>query len=409
MKILVDGIFQAFREVRSNAFRAALTILGVALGVAALVAMLGVLESMLTGMQTFNSTRGGLTKIAVNDQPVSAEQAHLKYLSEGRTLRDVEALTRNSSLVRNISPELDLDWQPVAHGGQSDWAMIHGSTPAYRALYDLETAEGRFLSELDLERAADVCVMGAEIAQQVFPPGEPVIGQRVRIGTRAFTIVGVLTNYVSRLAGRNALWRRNWSVWIPLTTAQKRFTGNQRISLLEMQAVDLPSMVPAMDEVESILRPIHRWVRDFKVDNELETMQDFGRQQQRLRASLGGVAALSLLIGGIGIMSVMLAGVNDRIREIGVRRALGAQQSDIFLQFLFEATVLSSLGGIGGVVGGIGLIHFLDRVMITQPPVLVPAALVIGAVASMVTGVLAGLYPALRAASLDPIEALRAE
>jgi ABC-type antimicrobial peptide transport system permease subunit len=154
---------------------------------------------------------------------------------------------------------------------------------------------------------------------------------------------------------------------------------------------------------------VHRWVRDFKVDNELATMQDFSRQQQRLRASLGGVAALSLLIGGIGIMSVMLAGVNDRIREIGVRKALGAQQSDIFLQFLFEATVLSSLGGAGGVIGGIGLIHFLDRVMVTQPPVLVPGALVIGAVASMVTGLLAGLYPALRAASLDPIEALRAE
>src|SRR6185295_15854063 len=134
---------------------------------------------------------------------------------------------------------------------------------------------------------------------------------------------------------------------------------------------------------------VHRWVRDFKVDNELATMQDFSRQQQRLRASLGGVATLSLLIGGIGIMSVMLAGVNDRIREIGVRKALGAQQSDIFLQFLFEATVLSSLGGLAGVLGGIGLIHLLDRVMIAQPPVLVPAALLLGAVASMLTGLLA--------------------
>jgi len=410
MKLLIDGVVQAGREVRSNAFRAALTILGVALGVAALVAMLGVLESMLTGMQTFNSTRGGLTKISVNDQPVPVEQAHLKYLSEGRTLRDVEALSRNASLMRNISPDVDLDWLPVAHQAQFEWARIHGATPALCALYELDTKAGRFLSELDVEQSADVCVLGSDIADQIFTPGDPVIGERVRIGEKhVFTIIGVLNKYVSRLAGRNALWRRNWSVWMPITTAQKQFTGTKRINLLEMQAVDLPNMVPAMDEVESILRPIHRWVRDFKVDNELATMQDFGRQQQRLRASLGGVAALSLLIGGIGIMSVMLAGVNDRIREIGVRKALGAQQSDIFVQFLFEAIVLSSLGGIGGVVGGIGLIHFLDQVMITQPPVLVPAALVIGAGASMVTGVLAGLYPALRAASLDPIEALRAE
>ncbi len=411
MKILIDGVVQAVREVRSNAFRAALTILGVALGVAALVAMLGVLESMLTGMQTFNSTRGGLTKISVNDQPVPVEQAHLKYLlRQAARCQDAEALNCNSTLVRNVSPDVDLDWQPVAHGAQMDWARVHGATPAYRALYDLETKSGRFLSELDCEQSAPVCVLGSDIADQIFTPGEPVVGKQVLIGGKhMFTIVGVLTHYMSRQGGRNALWRRNWTVWMPITTAQKQFTGTKKISLLEMQAIDLPNMVPAMDEVESILRPVHRWVRDFKVENDLATMQDFGRQQQRLRASLGSVAALSLLIGGIGIMSVMLAGVNDRIREIGVRKALGAQQSDIFIQFLFEATVLSSVGGFGGVLGGIGLIHFLDRVMVTQPPVLVPAALVIGAVASMVTGLLAGLYPALRAASLDPIEALRAE
>lgn len=409
MKIVLDGIVQAVREIRSNGFRATLTILGVALGVAALVAMMGVLESMLTSMQTFNSLRGGLTKIIVLEQPVPVEQAHLKYLSAGRTLRDVEALNRNASLVRNVSPDVDLDWQPIAHAAQSDWAMIHGSTPALRALYGLEVEQGRFLTDLDSDQAADVCVLGAEVALQIFQPGERVLGQRVKIGTHAFIIVGVMKKSMSRLAGRNALWRRNWSAWIPITAAQKRFTGSQRITSLEMQAIELTSMVPAMEEAESILRPIHRWVRDFKVDNELATMQDFGRQQQRLRASLGGVAALSLLIGGIGIMSVMLAGVNDRIREIGVRKALGAQQSDIFLQFLFEATVLSSLGGVGGVLGGIGLIHLLDQVMIAQPPVLVPTALVLGGVASMVTGLLAGLYPALRAASLDPIEALRAE
>jgi ABC-type antimicrobial peptide transport system permease subunit len=409
VKIVFDGIVQAAREIRSNLFRATLTILGVALGVAALVAMMGVLESMLVGMQSFNSVRGGLTKIAVNEQPLPEEQQHLKYLSGGRTLRDVQAISRNATLVRNVSPEVDLDWNPIAHGDQSDWAMIHGSTPALCALYGLEVEQGRFLTDLDSDRAADVCVLGAEVAKQIFPPGDAVVGQHVRIGTHAFTVVGVMERYMSRLAGRNALWRRNWTAWIPIATAQKRFTGSQRITSLEMQALDLANMVPAMDEVEAIVRPIHRWVRDFKVDNELATMQDFGRQQQRLRASLGGVAALSLLIGGIGIMSVMLAGVNDRIREIGVRRALGAQQSDIFLQFLFEATVLSSLGGIGGVVGGIGLIHLLQHIMVAPAPVLVPAALVLGGIASMMTGLLAGLYPALRAASLDPIEALRAE
>ncbi len=409
MKAVLAGVVEAGREIRTNAFRALLTILGVALGVAALVAMLGVLESMLTGMQTFTAVRGGLTKIAVNDEPVAADQLHLKYLSAGRTLRDVEALQRNGTLLRNITPGVGLSWHPATHLDRTDWFNIEGTGPAVRDLYDLEVDQGRFLTDSDADQVADVCVLGADVVEQLFLPGEHVLGQRVNVDQHAFRVVGTMKRLVSRVAGRNAMWRRNATVWIPLSTAQKKFTGNRKLTSLELQAVDLPSMVGAMEEVEGILRPVHRWVRDFKVENQVDVMSDFGRQQARLRNSLGGVAALSLLIGGIGIMSVMLAGVNDRIREIGVRKALGAQQADIFLQFLCEATVLSLLGGLGGVVGGIGLIHFLDQVMVAQPPVLVPGALVLGAVASILTGLLAGLYPALRAAALDPIEALRAE
>ncbi|MDB6128658.1 MAG: hypothetical protein JWM35_2554 [Verrucomicrobia bacterium] len=409
LKTMFEGMLQGFREIRSNPFRAALSVLGVALGVAALVAMLGVLESMLAGMQSFNAARGGLAKIVVNVQPVPLEQSHLKALSAGRTMRDVEFLRRHATMVRNISPEVDLTWQPIAHGLQSDWAMIHGSTPAAAALYDFELAQGRFLSDFDVENLTGVCVLGAEIALNIFPPGEPLVGKKLRIGPHAFTVVGVLRHSESRQSGRNQLWRRNWSVWIPITTAQKRFTGSRRVDGIEMQANDLALMVPAMDEVESILRPVHRWVRDFRVENQLATLQDFGRQQQRLRDTLAAVAALSLVIGGIGVMSVMLAGVNDRIREIGVRKALGAQHTDIFLQFLFEAIGLSLLGGIGGVLGGIGVVHLLRQILIEQPPVLVPSAFYLGAGASVATGLIAGLYPALRAALLEPIDALHVD
>jgi ABC-type antimicrobial peptide transport system permease subunit len=409
MNALREGMGQGFREIRASPFRAALTIFAVALGVAALVAMLGVLESMLAAMKNYNKDRGGLNKITVIEQAVPAEQAHLKYLSAGRSLRDVEALRRNATFVRNISPEVDLSWLPVAHSAQSDWAMIHGSTAAVADLYGLELARGRFLSDLDVDQFAPVCVLGSEVTLQIFPPGQPVLGQKVRIGAHAFTVVGQLRRYDSRQSGRNALWRRNWSVWIPITTAQKRFTGTRRVDALEMQVTDLTQLIPAMDEVESIVRPMHRWVRDFNVENQLATLQDFGRQQERLRASLGGVAALSLLIGGIGVMSVMLAGVNDRIREIGVRKALGAQHTDIFLQFLFESMGVSLLGGLAGVMGGIGLVRILGQIMVEQPPVLLPGALYLGTVASIATGLLAGIYPALRAAALEPIDALRAE
>jgi ABC-type antimicrobial peptide transport system permease subunit len=252
-------------------------------------------------------------------------------------------------------------------------------------------------------------VLGAEVAVQIFPPGQVVVGQKLQVGRHVFTVVGILHHYRSRQSGRNALWRRNWTVWIPLTTAQKRFTGSRRIDTLEMQVDDLQNLVPAMDEAENILRPLHRWVRDFKVENQLAILQDFARQQERLRTSLGGVAALSLIIGAIGVMSIMLAGVNDRIREIGVRKALGAQHSDIFFQFLCESVGISLIGGVFGAAGGMALIRILARIMVEQPPVFVPAALIVGAAASLATGVVAGLYPALRAAGLEPIDALRAE
>lgn len=409
MKPWFDSLRQALREIRSNAFRGALTVLGVALGVAALVAMLGVMESMLSTMESVNAAGGGMTKIAVTPQALPAEQAHLKNVSAGRTLRDVEALRRHATLIEHISAAVNLDWMPVSQATFTDWAMIQGATPEIRYLYNLDLGDGRFLGNVDVDHFAPVCVLGASIAGQIFPPGQKIVGQKVRIGSSAFTIVGVLKPSYSRQAGRNALWRRNWTVWIPITTAQKRFTGSRKVDLLEMQAVTLTAMVTAMEQVESILRPVHRWVRDFKVDNQLATMQNFTRQQARLRASLGGVAALSLVIGAIGILSIMLAGVNDRIREIGVRRALGAQQSDIFLQFLSEAALLSALGGLAGMAGGTLLVHALGRIMVQQPPVLVPWALAVGVAASVATGLIAGLYPACRAASLDPIEALRTE
>lgn len=409
MNPVAEGLVQGFREIRASPFRAVLTLLAVALGVAALIAMMGVLESMLAGMKSFNTARGGLTKISITEQAVPPEQQHLKNLSPGRSLRDVEAIRRNATLVRDLSPEVNLDWLPVAHAAQADWSMIHGVTPGLAALYEFELKEGRFVTGVDVDTFAPVCVVGAEIALNMFPPGERILGRQLKIGAHAFTVVGVLRRYQSRQAGRNALWRRNWTTWIPISTAQKKFRGTTRVDSIEMQVADLEQLVPAMDEVESIVRPLHRWVRDFKVENQLESLQDFSRQQERLRASLGGVAALSLVIGGIGVMSVMLAGVNDRVREIGVRKALGAQQVDIFLQFLFEALGISLLGGLVGLAAGVGLVHLLARMIVEQPPVLVPAALYVGAAASIVTGLAAGLYPALRAAALQPIEALRAE
>ncbi len=409
MRILLDGLLQAGRELRANPFRALLTLLGITFGVAALIAMVGVMESMVSSMQAFNDARGGISKISISQQAVPTDQQYRAALSPGRTLRDVEAIKRQSQLVHHVSPEVHVGWRPTVHNKQHDWFYIQGVTPESAYIKTYETSQGRFISDLDVDLAASTCVIGFDMAKHLYEPGEPVVGSRIIVDGVALTVIGVLRDYDAKVAGRNALWRNNWSVYLPLSTSQKRFTFQRTVDAIDMQVIDLTQMAAAMEEVTNIVRPLHRGIADFKVENQIDTMQDFGAQQTRLRVALGTVAGFSLLIGGIGIMGIMLAGVNERVREIGVRMAIGARPGDVFAQFIFEATVLGIAGGLTGIAAGVGLVKLLETLLTDQTPVLVPWALALGAISSTLTGFMAGLYPALRAANLNPITALHYE
>lgn len=409
MRILFDGFPQAGRELRANPFRALLTLLGITFGVASLIAMVGVMESMVQGMQAFNDARGGLHKISVNKQAVPTNQQHRAGLSPGRTMRDAEALELQAKLVHHISPFVEVGWRPIHHGKSHDWFNVQGITPQAAYINTYEVQKGRFISDLDVDLVAAVCVISDGMSKHLFAPGETIIGTKIVIENNPYTIIGILRRYESKVGGRNALWLNNWSVWIPISTAQKRHTFRRTIDKLEMHAINLPEMAQAMEEVTNIVRPLHRGVADFVVENQIETMQDFAAQQTRLRVALGIVAGISLIIGGIGIMGIMLAGVNERIQEIGVRMALGARPSDVFAQFIFEATILGIAGGVTGLAAGAGLVELLDALIPDQNPVLVPWALALGGIASTITGLFAGLYPALRAARLNPITALHYE
>ncbi|TVR51150.1 MAG: ABC transporter permease [Puniceicoccaceae bacterium] len=406
--MVTPSLAHGFKEIWAHKFRSALTMSGIVLGVCALVGMLGVIEGLIQNMKAFTDTRGGWEKFSVVDETVPEEQREIRFLSPGRTYRDVEAIRQTAPLVTHVAPRMNLWWAHAQYGNRREWGRLFGVTPEQQDVARYEVSEGRFIGDLDSEYFHSVCVIGSDIANALFP-GRSGIGERIQLRGQLFTVVGVLRHYEAMQGGENTLRWRNRSVFIPIGTAIKRFAGHDRLDQLDLQVARLDDLPAGMEQVENIILATHRGILDFRVVNQIEELQAIADTYRRMRIGLGSVAAVSLLVGGLGITSIMLASVNERIREVGIRRAVGARGGDIFLQFLSEALLLSVVGGILGVAAGVGLIQVLTPLLPETPPVLLPKAMLLGLVFSAGLGFLAGIYPALRASRLDPMEALRYE
>ncbi|MFH0878796.1 MAG: FtsX-like permease family protein, partial [Lentisphaerota bacterium] len=211
--------------------------------------------------------------------------------------------------------------------------------------------------------------------------------------------------------GRNPLDWKNQIIFIPLTTARQKLIGDPKLTWLNVKVREFSDISPVAEQIENILTQTHRGIKDFRVETMEKNLAEYRKVEQAFTLSLGGVAAISLLIGGIGIMNVMLASISERIREIGIRKAVGARDWDLFVQFVAESVAISFVGGLLGLLAGAGLIRLLTLLLKQSglTPVLAPDALLIGFVFSVGVGVLSGLYPAIKAARMDPIEALRYE
>jgi len=322
------------------------------------------------------------------------------------TVDDAERLKREGMLFAGVTPVVSTRTQVI--GGGSNWrALVNGVSPDFTTIREWSTEDGAFFTEADVRASRKVAVLGRTVAETLFPGGDAV-GAQVQLGRVPFTVVGVMAEKGQSSVGQD----QDDIVLVPYTTAQTRLSGNVRIGQILVSAQSPDEIPAAQEEIGAIMRESHRIPAgaddDFTVRNQTEIAAMATSTTKVMSGLLAAIASISLVVGGIGIMNIMLVSVTERTREIGIRMAIGARGSDVLTQFLVESVVMSLLGGVVGIAFGYGGAALLGR--ITGWTVATPMSAVVMAVGfAAAVGVFFGFYPARKAASLNPIQALRYE
>jgi putative ABC transport system permease protein len=396
----------ALRALRRNKMRSALTALGIIIGVASVVAMVAVGNGAQARITSQVSALGqNLLSVFAGSRKSGGVQSGLGSAST-ITLADAEAIAREVTDVVAISPEDSTTAQAIANG--RNWSTtIAGESSDYLGIRDWKLAAGSMFTEREVRSAAKVAVVGSKTAHELFGPLNPV-GQSVRIKNIPFVIIGLLDSKGAGMGGMN----QDDRIIVPYTTAMKRITGDKYLRSVSVQIVSADRMDIAQQKITSLLRQRHRLGDgkddDFNIFNQKEIADTVNSISKVITLLLGAVAGISLVVGGIGIMNIMLVSVTERTREIGIRIAVGAQPGDIRLQFLIEAVTLSLLGGFLGVLAGVGASRLVAMVADFKAIVSAGSILLAFGVSTAI-GVFFGLYPAHKAAALNPIDALRYE
>lgn len=443
MQRVIFNFILAMEGVFSNKLRAFLTALGIIFGVGAVIAMLaignGAKQAILEQMKLIGTNNIVIESKILSDEEAedaqgnngNNQQTQRRPWSPGLTLEDANVLSRSIPTIEKISPEIVLSTN-IIQAGKLEKAKCIGVSNEFFKLNNLELSKGKFFHFQQIDKGQAVCIIGKNVQSRFFPETDP-IGKIIKCGNTWLRVIGVLEKRVASAESLENLGIRDYNsdVYIPITTALLRFKNRAFVSKEDIKRGDwddevdktenyhqLDKLVLRVDEsknmkatasvVARILKRRHQGLVDYEISvPELELQQEQATKD-RLNLVLAFIAGISLLVGGIGIMNIMLATVLERIKEIGVRRSLGAMKKDIILQFLFEAIFISLIGGLVGVILGLSTAYFIENYF-DIPAEVSTWSVVVSFVVSASVGLIFGLFPAEQAAQMDPIKALRSD
>jgi len=404
----IESVRLAVASIAANKLRSALTMLGMIIGVAAVIALLA------AGAGTQAEVTERFASLGSNLLTISARMSFFRGVAQGASSAglsesDVDAIRSLSTSVAVVAPQYSTNGQ-VVFGSNNTQASVLGVTPEYMVVRDWDVQKGRFIENLDDTTHAKVVVLGSSVAEDLFGSAlaNPV-GKTVKINRQNYEVIGIMAEKGSGVQGLDS------SVMIPLSTAQIRFggAGNRSLSSILVQVVSADKLDYAVNELTAILRASRglapSQTADFTIQNQTEMVEMVTEATEIFSVLLGSIGSISLIVGGIGIMNIMLVSVTERTREIGIRKAVGARKRDILSQFLVEAIVLSVVGGSIGILAGYAAAGVVTPLLGGTRAVVTAQSVLMAFGVSVAIGLFFGIYPANHAASLNPIDALRYE
>ncbi|MBI4978748.1 MAG: ABC transporter permease [Spirochaetes bacterium] len=456
---LYESVFAGIKEIYYHRTRSLLNVLGITLGVGSLVVMMSIMEGFRVGFERAINTMGGLARVSLVELPPS-QGGPTGQKSRGIRLDDMRAILANHrDIVDLVIPQVSSGANQVSRGGKYlnlwQWTL-NGTTADWMKIDGHRIAEGRTIMPLDDASLSRVCVIGSLIRNELFDDYQNPIGEKILVNGIPFTVVGVFRHVsaavpqigkkadaaaierddrlrdmktfsvhraisgrkaVQKIQGwslwekygkNNMFWGKNLNVLIPFSTFQSLFKKDGKLDSIELLFKDSAHLTEYVESVRATLKRLHGGVEDFQLKPWAERYQETNDQIRILSGVFFAIALISLVVGGMGVMNVILASIAERIREIGVRKSVGAGDLDIFMQFLVETVILSMLGGVLGIIVGIGL-AFAIATLLGFTVAISPGVIVLALASSSGIGLIFGIYPALKAARLNPIQALRYE